>query len=67
MGGKIILEPNFMHESCLAPAGALTGVADGASEASWIALYQNLAGKENAALLAGVTQSVIPNRFGRNI
>lgn len=40
--------------------GALAGLAGGAVEVAWIALYQNLAGQEGAAVARGVTQSVIP-------
>ena len=41
--------------------GAIAGLAGGAIEVAWIALYQSLAGQEGAAVARGVTQSVIPD------
>ena len=40
--------------------GALAGLAGGAIEVAWIALYQNLAGHDAAAVARGVTQSLLP-------
>jgi len=40
--------------------GALAGLAGGAVEVVWIALYQHLAGHEAAAVARGVTQSLLP-------
>lgn len=42
------------------PAGAIAGLAGGAIEIGWIALYQGMAGRESLAVARGVTQSLIP-------
>jgi hypothetical protein len=42
------------------PVGAIAGLAGGAIELGWIALYQNMAGHESAAVARGITQTVIP-------
>jgi hypothetical protein len=42
------------------PVGVLAGLAGGAVEVGWIALYQNAVGHESAAVARGVTQSFVP-------
>lgn len=42
------------------PVGAIAGLAGGAIEVGWIALYQNMTGHESAMVARSVTQSVIP-------
>jgi hypothetical protein len=44
----------------ICPTGAIAGLAGGAIEIGWIALYQGLAGREDLAVARGVTQSLIP-------
>jgi len=41
-------------------AGVAAGLAGGAIEVAWIALYQQIAGADGAAVARGVTQSVMP-------
>ncbi len=41
-------------------AGAIAGLAGGAAEVTWIALYKYLSGGEAAAVARGVTQTVFP-------
>ncbi len=41
-------------------AGIVAGLAGGAIEVAWIALYQQIAGADGAAVARGVTQSVLP-------
>jgi len=42
------------------PAGIIAGLAGGAIEIGWIALYQGMANHESLAVARGVTQSLIP-------
>ncbi len=41
-------------------AGTLAGLAGGAIEVAWIALYQHLAGADGENVARGVTESVLP-------
>lgn len=48
------------HRGRLLTIGTLAGLAGGAIEVAWIALYQHLTGHEAAIVARGVTQSVLP-------
>ncbi len=52
--------PRFANPTRMWSAGATAGLAGGAVEISWIAIYQNLSGGNAATVAAGVTQSLFP-------
>jgi hypothetical protein len=60
MDGISIRVPAFLRGSGPLPVGALAGLAGGAVEVGWIALYQTVAGHHSVAVARGVTQSFIP-------
>ena len=60
MSGSSIRTQAPTHRGRLLTVGTLAGLAGGAIEIGWIALYQHLTGHAAAAVARGVTQSVLP-------
>lgn len=53
--------PGFPGALKLWTTGAIAGLAGGAAEVSWIAIYANLSGGDAATVARGVTQTVFPH------
>jgi len=60
MSSTSVSNSTFLRGRSAWPIGALAGIAGGGIEIGWIALYQNMAGQDSAAVARGVTESVIP-------
>jgi len=52
--------PVFSGSSKIWLTGTIAGIAGGAAEVSWIAIYANLSGSEAAIVARGITQTVFP-------
>jgi len=52
--------PGFSGSSKVWLTGTIAGLAGGAAEVSWIAIYANLSGSQAATVARGITQTVFP-------
>jgi len=61
MTGTTAQLPTVLSRGRVWSIGAIAGLAGGAMEVAWIALYQSLSGHDGAIVARGVTQTVIPD------